>query len=120
MTWARWRGGNPLGPPRAVGVGQQSSEAALLVAATAAPDGGAVALPAGGDTVNRFARGDGQDDASALDLEERARGLASDALEAEEVAGGEGKGARFATAHGGSLSIGEVEALLHLQHSGCP
>src|SRR3954470_18120519 len=69
MIWARWRGGNPLGAPRAVGVGQQPSEAVLLVAAAEAPDGGGIALPAGGDAVDRFASGDCQDDTGALDLE---------------------------------------------------
>jgi len=80
MIWARWRGGNPLGPSRAVGLGQQAGEAVLLVAAAVAPDGGGVALPAGGDAMDRFAGGDGQDNPGALDLKEGERGLACDAL----------------------------------------
>ena len=80
MIWARWRGGNPLGASRAVGVGQQRGEAVLLVAATKAPDGGGIALPAGGDAVDRFAGTKGQDDTGTLDLEEGERGLAGDAL----------------------------------------
>jgi hypothetical protein len=80
MIWARWRGGNPLGAARAVGVGQEPGAAVLLVTAAVAPDGGGVALPAAGDALDRFARGDGQDDPGALDLEEGERGLACDAL----------------------------------------
>jgi len=70
MIWARWRGGNPPGTPRAVGVGQQPSEAVLLVVAAEAPDSGGIALPARGDAVDRFASGNGQDDTGTLDLEE--------------------------------------------------
>src|ERR1043166_4041758 len=61
MICVRWRGGTPLGAARAVGVGQQPREAVLLVAAAEAPDGGGIALPAGGDAVDGFASGDGQD-----------------------------------------------------------
>jgi hypothetical protein len=80
MIWARCRGGNPLGAPGAVGVGQQPSEAVLLVAAADAPDGGGIALPAGGDAVGRFAGGHGQDDTGPLDLDKGERGLACEAL----------------------------------------
>jgi hypothetical protein len=61
-------------------VGQQPSKAVLLVTAAVAPDGGGIARPAGGNVVDRFASGDGQDDPCALDLEEGQRGLACDAL----------------------------------------
>jgi hypothetical protein len=47
--------------------------------------------------VDRFAGGNGQDDAGALDLEEGERGLACEALEVDEVTRGEGNRARFAT-----------------------
>ena len=80
MIWARCRGGNPLRTARAVGVGQQPSEAVLLVAAAETPDRGGIALPAGGDAVDRFAGSKGQDDTGTLDLEEGERGLAGDAL----------------------------------------
>ena len=80
MIWARWRGGNPPGTPRAVGVGQQPSEAVLLVVAAEAPDSGGIALPARGDAVDRFASGNGQDDTGTLDLEEGECGLACDSL----------------------------------------
>jgi hypothetical protein len=61
-------------------VGQQPRDAGLLVATAEAPDGRGVALPARGDALDRFAGGDGQDDAGTLDLEEGERGLACDAL----------------------------------------
>src|SRR5436305_1098115 len=80
MIWVRWRGGNPLGASRAVGVSQQPGETVLLVAAAAAPDGGWIALPSGGDAVDRFASSDGQNDTGTLDLKERERGLTCDAL----------------------------------------
>jgi hypothetical protein len=80
MIWARCRGGNPLGPSRAVGVGQQPREAVLLVAAAATPNGGGITLPARGDALDRLAGGHGQDDPGTLDLEEREGGLACDAL----------------------------------------
>src|SRR5437660_137019 len=62
MICARCRGGNPFGAPRAVSVRQQPRKAVLLVAAAEAPDGGGVALPVAGDSVDRFARGNGQND----------------------------------------------------------
>jgi hypothetical protein len=100
MIWARCRGGKLFRTPRAVGVGQQPREAVLLVAAAEAPDGSGIALPAGGDAVDRFAPGEGQEDPGALDLEERERGLTGDALQEGEVSRGEDNRARFATAHG--------------------
>lgn len=90
MIWARCRGGNPLGASRAVGVGQQPLDAVLFVAAADTPDGGGVALPACGDGMDRFAGGHGQDDPGPLDLEERQRALACQALQMGEVARGEG------------------------------
>lgn len=80
MIWVRCRGGNPLGASRAVGVGQQPRETVLLVAAAETPDGGGIALPTGGDAVDGFASGHGQDDPGALDLEEGERRLAGNAL----------------------------------------
>ena len=103
MTWARCRGGNPLGTSRAVGVGQEAGEPTLFVAAADPPDGGGVAFPLGGNFVHRFARGHGQDDAGALDLEEGEGRLVGDALQAGAIARGQGKGARFAAAHGAAL-----------------
>jgi hypothetical protein len=61
-------------------VGQQPGQAVLLVAVADTPDGGGVALPAGGDGLDRFAGSDGQDDPGPLDLEKGKRGLACDAL----------------------------------------
>jgi hypothetical protein len=100
MIWARCRGGNPLGASRAVGVGQQPGEPFLLVTAAETPDGGRVALPPGGDVVERFASSHGQNNAGPLDLEEGQGGLACDALQAGEVTRGKRNRARFATAHG--------------------
>src|SRR5262249_31118609 len=100
MIWARWRGGNPLGTPRAVGFGQQGREPGLLVATAEAPHGGGGALPARGDQLRRFPGRDRQDDPGPLDLEVGAGDLACDALQAGEITAGQRNGARFATAHG--------------------
>src|SRR6478735_1129585 len=100
MIWARWRGGNPLGAPRAVRFGHQGRESGLLVAAAEPPHGGGVALPSRGDLLHRFTGGDRQDDPSPLDLEVGAGDLACDALQAGEITAGQRNRARFATAHG--------------------
>src|SRR5439155_12519623 len=67
--WARSRGGNLLRASQARVIRQEPGQAALLVAAADAPDRGPVALQAGGDGPDRFAHGDGQEDAGVLDLE---------------------------------------------------
>src|SRR5262249_48080470 len=103
MIWARWRGGNALGAARTVGVGQGPGGAVSLVTAAVAPDGGRIALPTGGNVVDRFASGDGQDDPRALDLEEGQPGLLCDALEVGAVTRSERNGARFPTAHGAAF-----------------
>ena len=64
-------GGNLLRTAEAGFVQQESLQAALLVAATDAPDGGPVTLQPGGDRLDRFPGGNGQDDAGMLDLEPR-------------------------------------------------
>src|SRR6185437_16623237 len=99
MIWARWRGGNPLGAPRAVWRRQEGRESSLLLAAAEAPHGGGVTLPARGDVLHRFAAGDRQDDPSPLDLEIGEGDLTCDALQAREITAGQRNGARFATAH---------------------
>ena len=73
-------GKSPAGAPggaRPAGV----LPAALLVAAADPPDGGAVALQAGGDRLDRLAGGDGQDDAGVLDLEPGQAAAAGDRLQ---------------------------------------
>src|SRR5215472_2082501 len=70
-TCARCRGGNLQRVPQAGLVQQEPLPTALLVAAADPPDGGRVALHAGGDRGNGFAARDGQHDAGMLDLEPR-------------------------------------------------
>src|SRR5438046_2597018 len=100
MIWACWRGGNPLGTPRAVRLSQEGRESGLLVAAAEAPHGGGVALPARGDILHRFTAGDRQDDPGPLDLEVGEGDLSCDVLQAGKITAGQRNGARFATAHG--------------------
>src|SRR5512144_1635128 len=100
MIWARWRGGNPLGTPRAVRLSQEGRESGLLVAAAEPPHGGGVALPARGDLLHRFTARDRQDDPGLLDLAVGEGDLACDALQAGKITAGQRNGARFATAHG--------------------
>jgi hypothetical protein len=50
-------------------VQQESLQAALLIATSDSPDGGWVTLQAVGDGPDGFTGGDGEDDASMLDLE---------------------------------------------------
>src|SRR2546430_3395781 len=100
MIRARWRGGNPLGTPRAVRGRHQRPESGLLVAAAQAPNGGGGTLPTSGDGGHRFTTSDRQDDPGPLDLEVGEGDLACDASQAWEITAGKRNGARFATAHG--------------------
>jgi hypothetical protein len=70
MIWARWRGGNLLRTAHAEFVQQESLQAALLVAATDAPDRGPVTLQTIGYRLDGFTAGNGQDDAGMFDLKE--------------------------------------------------
>src|SRR6185437_9762696 len=59
--WARWRGGNPTGTSGSGWRGEQSGQAAPLVAAAGPPDGGLVALHLKSDRAVVHAPGVGQD-----------------------------------------------------------
>src|SRR6185312_5542142 len=67
--WARWRGGNLLGPADTGVVLQEILQAALLVTAANTPDGGPVTLHPRGDRLDRFASSDGENDPGMLHLE---------------------------------------------------
>jgi hypothetical protein len=67
--------------PQAGLIQQEVLPAAVLVATTDPPDGGRVAFHAGGDRVDRFSTGDGQDNAGMLDLEPSEVPGAGDRLE---------------------------------------
>jgi hypothetical protein len=97
--WARWRGGNLLGTSRAGVVHQEFLQAALLVAAADAPDGGPVALQPGGDLADPVAGGNGQDDPGMLHLEPRQMATAGNGLKDGGIRWMDGQWARFSTAH---------------------
>src|SRR5262249_59216301 len=59
--WARWRGGNLLGTSLAGFVHQELLQAALLVAATDAPDGGPIALQSRCDIADALSGSAGHD-----------------------------------------------------------
>ena len=91
--------------------------AALLVAATDAPDGGPITLEPGGHGVDGFPGGDGQHDAGMLDLEPGQVPAASHGLEDREISGSDGQGARFSATHGRTSDAG---AGSNLQHTSRP
>src|SRR5262245_21824233 len=66
--WARCRGGNPGRSPGPSWRPQEVGQAGGLVAAADPPDGGRIALGAGGERSDRLPRGDGQEDLGPLDL----------------------------------------------------
>src|SRR5262245_8924460 len=102
--WARCRGGNLLGPPRAGVVQQEFGKATPLIASADPPDGGGIAFQAFCDRPDRLASGDGQDDAGVLDLEETEAAMAGDRLQDRQVSLCHCQGARFAPAHGSASS----------------
>src|SRR5437016_5061796 len=104
--WARWRGGNLLGTPAAGVIRQEPGQAALRVAAADAPDRGPVAFQAGGDGLDRFARGDGQDDTGMLDLVPGEVSAPSHGLQDREIGIGDGHSTRFPATHGSPSRLG--------------
>ena len=96
-------GGDLLRTTEAGFIPQKSCQAALLVAATEAPDGGPVRLHPRGNRVDQFAGGDGQDDAGMLDLEPGQVPAPSDGLEDRKIIGSDGQGTRLSAAHGTTL-----------------
>src|SRR5262245_34104674 len=102
--WARCRGGNLLGPPRAGVVQQEFGKATLLIASADPPDGGGIAFQPFCHCPDRLSGGDGQDDAGVLDLEETVAAMACDRLQDRQVSLGHCQGARFAPAHGSASS----------------
>ena len=88
-------------------------QAALLVAATKAPDGGLVTLHPRGNRVDQFAGGDGQDDADMLDLEPGQVPALSDGLEDRKIIGSDGQGTRLSAAHGTTSDAGAGSVLQH-------
>src|SRR5687768_12389188 len=103
--WARCRGGNLLGTAEAGVVHQEFLQPALLVAATDPPDRGRVTFQAGGDRLDRFAGGNGQDDASVLDLIPTEPAMAGHRLQDGEISCRHGQGARFASTHGTASKV---------------
>ena len=97
---ARCRGGNLLRTAHAGLVQQEMSPAAVLIAATDAPDGGPVALQVGGHGLDGLTAGDGQDDTSVLDLEPGQPAAARDRLQDREIRFSDGHRARFPATHG--------------------
>jgi hypothetical protein len=101
-----------------VGVVQQEfCQAALLVTATDPPDGGSVTLQSRSDCLDRFARGDSQDDPGMLDLEPSEAATAGHGLQYRGIRISNGQGARFASTHG-TTSEAEIEG--YLQHTPSP
>ena len=86
--------------PQAGFVQQEVLPAALLVAATDAPDGGGVTPQARGNGVDRLAGGDRQHDAGMLDLVEGQVTGSGNRLEYRQVRGSDVQGARFPARHG--------------------
>jgi hypothetical protein len=93
---------------------QEVGQPALLVTTAGAPDGGRVTPHAGGDGGDGLPRGDGQDDAGALDLEPGPAPAPSHCLEDREVSGAEGQGVRFSATHG---TTSDAEDRFPLQHT---
>ena len=93
-------GGDLLRTTEAGFIPQKSCQAALLVAATKAPDGGPVTLHPRGNRVDQLASGDGQDDAGMLDLEPRQAPAPSDGLQDRKIIGSDGQGTRLSATHG--------------------
>jgi hypothetical protein len=83
--------------PRALARGQIST---AVAEAADPPDGGPVAFRPGSDGLNRFARGDGQDDARVLDLEPSQASVVSHRLQDGAIRSRDGHGARLASTHG--------------------
>src|SRR5262245_23699730 len=99
MIWARWRGGNLLGTSLARIVHQEFLQAALLVAAADAPDGGPIALEPGGDLADALAGSNGQDDPGMLHLEPGQAATAGNGLKEWGIRWLDGQRARLSTAH---------------------
>src|SRR5262249_4201561 len=124
-SWALCRGGNLQGPPRPGVVQQELGEAAQLVASAGPPDGGAVAAEIGGEPTDRFAGGDGQDDAGVLDLEPTEASVARHGPQHRDVGVGQLQRARLASTHG-AASRARPRAYPHrtrrpnLLHDFCP
>ena len=115
--WARWRGGDLLRTAQAGFVQQESCQAALLVAATDAPDGGPVTLHP------RATAWMGSPPATARTMracwtwnQGRCR-APSDGLEDRKIRGSDGQGARFSATHG---TTSGAAAGLSLQHTARP
>jgi hypothetical protein len=98
-------------------VQQEALQPALLVASADPPHGGPVALQARGHGVNRFASGDGQDDAGVLDLEPGQASAVGHGLQEGEIGVGDGQGTRSAATHG---SVSDAEGRLYPQHTRRP
>ena len=105
-SWARCRGGKLLGPSQAGLVQQQGGQAALLIAAADAPDGGPVTLQAGGHRLDGFARRDGEHDAGMLDLEGSEVAAAGHGSQDRIIGVGDGQGTRLSAAHGSTSAAG--------------
>jgi hypothetical protein len=112
--WARCRGGNLLRAAQARLVQQEGLQAALLVAAADAPDGGRVTLQARGYGRDGLTGGHGQDDAGMLDLEPGQPPGPGNSLQYRQIRVSNTQGARFPTTHRSTSSAG---AGLYLQHT---
>ena len=97
--WARWRGGNLLGTPLAGVVHQESLQAALLVAAANAPDGGPITLQPGCDIADALASGNGEDDPGVLHLEPSQMATSGNGLKDGGIRWLDGQRARLSTTH---------------------
>jgi hypothetical protein len=97
--WARCRGGNLLGTPLARIVYQEPLQAALLVAAANAPDGGPIALQPGCDIADALASSNCQDDPGMLHLEPSQVATAGNGLKDGGIRWLDGQRARLSTTH---------------------
>src|SRR5690242_9488257 len=108
--WARCRGGNLLGAPRAGVVQQELLQPAALVAPAGAPHGGPVAPQPGGDVADALAGGEGQDDAGMLHLEPGQPAAAGNGLQDGGIRRRDGQRARSSAAHEGASEEGQSSA----------
>jgi hypothetical protein len=106
------RGGNLLRTPQARVIHQKFLQAALLVAAADAPDGGPIAPQSGGDIADALAGGDGQDDSGMLHLEPGQAATAGDGLKDGGVRRLGCQRAGSSTTHEGASIKGPTSAYL--------
>src|SRR5512135_267008 len=113
---ARWRGGNPGGPPGTFRSRQETGQARVLVTAAGPPDGRAIALCPDGQLMDRFPGRDAQDDPSPLDLKPGEGSAVGDLVQSRDIVWSDPQGERFSTPH---RAPPVAELRTKIQRTGC-